>query len=124
MEFRKQQAIYLQIGDYICDNILNSIWTRGEKIPSVREMAVNVEVNPNTVMRTYADLQQKEIIYNQRGIGFLVADGAIEKILAIKKSEFLKYDLPRLAKSMALLNMNFDDLKKLYVTHCSKEEGE
>ena len=45
MKFRKQQAIYLQIGDYICDNILNSIWTSGEKIPSVREMAINVALS-------------------------------------------------------------------------------
>ena len=90
MKFRKQRAIYLQIGDYICENILTGTYAPGEKIPSVREMAVSVEVNPNTVMRTYTDIQQKEILYNQRGIGFFVAHDAIEKVMEIKKKSLSK----------------------------------
>jgi len=89
MKFRKQRAIYLQIGDYLCENILTGKYVSGDKIPSVRNMAVNVEVNPNTVMRTYTHLQQKGILFNQRGIGFFIADDVIEKILEMKKKEFL-----------------------------------
>ena len=111
MQFRKQQAIYLQIGEHLCDAIVNQEWGPGEKIPSVREMAVRVEVNPNTVMRTYTDLEQKEIIYNRRGIGFFVCDDAVEKILAIKKAEFIKYDMPRICNTLDLLGLNLDDFK-------------
>ena len=124
MEFRKQQPIYRQIGDYICENIVNRKWTAGEKIPSVRDMAVSVEVNPNTVMRTYTDLQEKDIIYNQRGIGFFVSPKAVENILHQKKIAFLENDLPRMFKTMRLLDMDMDDLHSLYQTYCRKDDHE
>ena len=57
MEFRKNQTIYLQIADYICENIMAEQWIKGDKIQSVREMAATIQVNPNTVMRTYSHLQ-------------------------------------------------------------------
>jgi len=63
------EGIYLQIGEHLCDEIVNQKWRAGEKIPSVHEMTVRVEVNPNTVMRTYTDLEQKGILFNRRGIG-------------------------------------------------------
>ena len=53
MEFKDTQSIYLQIADLFCENILLKKWKPGDRIPSVREMAVNIEVNPNTVMRTF-----------------------------------------------------------------------
>ena len=69
MEFKEKQAIYLQIGEHISETILRKQWEEGEKIPSVREMAMSIEVNPNTVMRTYSYLQDRGIIFNKRGIG-------------------------------------------------------
>ena len=56
MKFNRHKAIYLQIGDHICEGILEGRWAVDEKLPSVREMAMTVEVNPNTVMRTYSAL--------------------------------------------------------------------
>jgi DNA-binding transcriptional regulator YhcF (GntR family) len=123
MKFRKQRAIYLQIGDYICENILTGTYAPGEKISSVREMAVRVEVNPNTVMRSYTDLQQKEILYNQRGIGFFVADDAIEKVMEIKKREFLKTELPHFFKTLELLNLPFEEVQVLYRKEEDKNEN-
>ena len=114
MDFESKQAIYLQIGDHICKNILTGTWTEGERLPSTREMAVNMEVNPNTVMRTYTYLQDKDIIYNKRGIGYFVADNAHEKALAIKKTEFITKVLPSLFTAMDLLKIDFDDLKRHY----------
>ncbi len=78
MQFKDSQAIYLQIADYVCEKILLKEWKAHEKIPSVREMAVLLEVNPNTVMRTYDFLQQQDIVYNQRGIGFFVTENAVK----------------------------------------------
>ena len=63
MEFKDKQSIYLQIADYICEQILLGKWPPGERIPSVRELAGLMEVNPNTVMRTFDFLQNKEIIF-------------------------------------------------------------
>lgn len=125
MQFRKQQAIYLQIGEHLCDAIVNQEWRPGEKIPSVREMAVRVEVNPNTVMRTYTDLEQKKILYNRRGIGFFVCDDAVQKILDIKKTEFIKQDMPRICRTLDLLGLSLEDFKNLYKSYHRnrKDEG-
>ncbi len=122
MQFRKQHAIYLQIGEHLCDAIANGKWMPAEKIPSVREMAIRVEVNPNTVMRTYSDLEQKGIIYNRRGIGFFVADDAAEKILDLKRNDFIQKELPRIFKIMDLLGMSVNDLKILSNQYHTEEE--
>jgi len=114
MDFEKKQAIYLQIGDHICENILTGIWDEGARIPSTREMAVSMEVNPNTVMRTYTDLQDKGIIYNKRGIGYFVADDARDNVLNIKRADFIHTTLPALFRTMDLLQIRFEDLKKYY----------
>lgn len=114
MEFRERQAIYLQIGDYICENILRKKWEQGDRIPSIRELSVSIEVNPNTVMRSYGYLQDRGIIYNKRGIGYFVAENAYEKTLELKKQSFIKRELPRLFNTMDLLELSFEDLKAIY----------
>jgi len=110
MEFHKKKPIYLQIGDIIFENILTQKWKGSDKIPSVREMAVLLEVNPNTVMRTYAYLQDQNIIYNKRGIGYFIAQDAREQTLTIKKEEFITSEMPYIFKSMKLLNISIDDI--------------
>ncbi|MFH1213433.1 MAG: GntR family transcriptional regulator [Candidatus Neomarinimicrobiota bacterium] len=114
MEFGINQAIYLQIVDYLCETILAGKWKEGEKIPAIREMAVNLEVNPNTVMRSYAYLQERNIIYNQRGIGFFVAEGGLAGTRRIKHADFVQNTLPRLFKIMDLLEIGFEELNQLY----------
>ncbi len=114
MEFKDNQAIYLQIADLFCENILTDKWKPGDRIPSVREMAVSVEVNPNTVMRTFAYLQEKGIIYNKRGIGYFVADDGFNKTKNLKKEDFIDHELPEFFKAMVLLNVTIEDLEKYY----------
>ncbi|WP_421894815.1 GntR family transcriptional regulator [Marinoscillum sp.] len=114
MDFKDNQAIYLQIADLFCENILLAKWNAGDRIPSVREMAVNTEVNPNTVMRTYNYLQEKGIIYNKRGIGYFVADDGFEKTKALRKCDFVTQELPELFKAMDLLQLTFEDIHKYY----------
>ena len=83
--------------------------------PVVRlEMSVSIEVNPNTVMRTYSYLQDMGIIFNKRGIGYFVADHAYEKTLDLKKRNFLNRELPHVFRTMDLLSLTFDDLEDLY----------
>jgi len=116
MEFRNNQAIYLQIAEMVCENILLKRWHEGDKIPSVRELAVSLEVNPNTVARTYEFLTQKEIIFTKRGMGYFVTEAGKEKALAYRKSDFLKSDLPLFFQNIQLLNIDFVELKNLYET--------
>ncbi|TXK31554.1 GntR family transcriptional regulator [Pontibacter qinzhouensis] len=111
MEFRDTQAIYLQIADRFFENILQKKWISGDKIPSIRDMAVEFEVNPNTTMRTFNFLQDKGVIYNKRGIGYFLADDGLEKTIALKKEQFLQEELPGFVKTMQLLGLTLDDLK-------------
>lgn len=114
MQFRESQAIYLQIADYVCERILLKEWPPGERIPSVRELAVQLEVNPNTVMRSYEFLQQQAIVFNQRGIGFFSAHDAFARACRYRKELFVEKDLPQLFRSLFLLGMGVEELKPLY----------
>jgi len=114
MEFQQHQAIYLQIADMICEKILSGEWKQGDRIPSVRELAVSIEVNPNTVMRTYTYLQDKDILFNKRGIGYFVSENGFQNAGLLKKNDFISRDLPRVFKTMDLLKIKFSDLKSYY----------
>ncbi len=111
MQFKDNQSIYLQIADYLCEKILLKEWKSEDRIPSVRELAISLEVNPNTVMRTFDFLQQQEIIYNQRGIGYFVAAKAYTNALNYRKEEFLQKDLPGVFRNIYLLGMDMEELK-------------
>jgi GntR family transcriptional regulator len=116
MEFSNHKAIYLQIAEFVCEHILLEEWKADEKIPSVRELAINLEVNPNTVMRTYELLQSKEIIYNKRGIGLFLADDAINKVKDYRKVTFIEDEMPEMFRNMYLLNINWEELQSSYQT--------
>jgi DNA-binding transcriptional regulator YhcF (GntR family) len=77
----------------------------------VRELAMQLEVNPNTVMRTYEFLQQQNIIYNQRGIGYFVASDAVKEATQYRKTEFLENELPTFFRNMFLLGMDVEELR-------------
>jgi DNA-binding transcriptional regulator YhcF (GntR family) len=114
MEFKETQAIYLQIGDYVSEQILVGRWNDGDRIPSVRELGVDLQVNPNTVMRAFDFLQMNEIIFNKRGVGYFVADDANAKIISFRKKQFLDQELPLFFKNIQLLGMDFEEIKVRY----------
>ena len=116
MEFRDNKAIYLQIAESVCEHILLGKWKADEKVPSVRELAVEMEVNPNTVMRTYELLQNKNIINNKRGIGFFVDEAAIDNVRNYRKQQFIVDDLPVVFRNIYLLNIGFNELENQYKT--------
>jgi DNA-binding transcriptional regulator YhcF (GntR family) len=121
MEFYESQAIYQQVADHVCEMILRRRWPEGERVPSVREMAMDLQVNPNTVNKGYAYLQDRGLIFNQRGIGYFVADDAYEKTRELKREEFFSTELPRLFKTMSLLDISPAQLADRYKTY-SKEQ--
>jgi DNA-binding transcriptional regulator YhcF (GntR family) len=112
MEFQPNKGIFLQIADNICEKILNGTYQPGDKIPSVRELAAETGVNPNTIVRTYSELQSLNIIDNKRGIGFFVNPEAKRIILKRKKDEFFNKVLPEFLHQANLLGISADDLKK------------
>jgi GntR family transcriptional regulator len=114
MEFRDNEAIYLQIAGYVSENIMLGKWPIEQKIPSVRELAVELQVNPNTAVRAYEFLQNLEVIANKRGIGFFVTEDAVEKIKKYRKERFLKQELPEFFRNIYLLNIPLEEIAKRY----------
>ena len=114
MKFKESKSIYLQIADRICDEILQGQYKEEERIPSVREYAATVEVNANTVVRSYDYLQGQDIIYNKRGLGYFVAQEGRERILGLRKEVFLKEELPEFFRQLKTLDISMKGVEKLY----------
>ena len=110
MEFKENKAIYLQIVDRLCDDILLGNYQEEDRIPSVREYSASVEVNVNTAVRSYDHLQNQGIIFTKRGLGYFVSPGAKSVIEEMRREEFLNEKLPELLQSMKTLNISIDEL--------------
>jgi DNA-binding transcriptional regulator YhcF (GntR family) len=117
MEFNDKQAIYLQIVEYIYDRILTEEWKGDERVPSVRDLAVELQVNPNTVMRAYELLQNNEIIVNKRGVGNFLGSDAKSKIINNRRNHFLTNELPLIFRNMQLLGVSIDELSEQFISY-------
>lgn len=110
MEFRKQKPIFLQIADRLMEQILQGEPAEDDRMPSVRDVAASMGVNPNTVMRTFEYLQSEEIIYNRRGVGYFVSPDAKKRILNEQRREFLEEELPLIKQRMKMLGISIEEL--------------
>ena len=114
MEFINNKGIFLQIADNISEKVMEGKYPPGEKIPSVRDLAAEIGVNPNTVMRTYSELQTRGIIENKRGVGYFVSDEAVKIIRQWKRKEFFENDLPLIVKQTKMLDISLVELEPYF----------
>ena len=112
MQFKDHKPIFLQIAERICDEILGGKYPEGERLPSVREYAAEVEVNVNTVVRSFEWLSQKGIIFNKRGMGYYASQGAKETIRQSLRESFFKEALPDLLGQMQKLGITVEEVEK------------
>lgn len=108
------KAIYLQIADRICESVLSGHFAEEARIPSVREYAAELQVNANTVMRSYDHLTREGILFNRRGIGFFIAPGARERITAINRDNFFNGEIQEFFRSLSLLGVSPEELAASY----------
>ncbi|MCI5839211.1 MAG: GntR family transcriptional regulator [Peptoniphilaceae bacterium] len=101
MEFEANKPIYSQIADLIVNKIIREELKSGDKLPSIREMAKEFNVNPNTVQRAYQELDMLKITENKRGKGIFVS---------IDENEIKKMKIS-VAKEM--LNKFISEMKKI-----------
>ena len=104
-EFNDKSPIYLQIMDIIKMDIVIGKLKSNDKLPSVREMATNMNVNPNTLQRSYQELERLGIVYTQRGTGTFV--GESENMVDDLKREMAKEVIDSFILRMK--NLGFDD---------------
>ncbi len=112
MTFNNDKAIYIQMADRLCDDILAGTYSDDDRVPSVREYAVSLEVNTNTAVKAYDQLARDGIIYNRRGLGYFVTPGARDSIMQARRKAFLDTTLPSLFRDMRLLGIGIDDIVK------------
>jgi len=110
MTFSNDKAIYIQIADRLCDEILAGKYQDDDRIPSVREYSVLLEVNTNTAVKAYDELARVYIIYNKRGLGYFVTKGAKKQILKERKRSFMKEHLPELFRQMRLMDISIEEV--------------
>ena len=115
MTFSNDKAIYLQMADRLCDEILAGKYKDDDRIPSVREYAVMLEVNTNTDVKAYEELARANIIYNKRGLGYFVTKGARKQILKERKRLFMKEHLPEMFRQMRLLDIDIKDIVEAWI---------
>ncbi len=112
MTFSNDKAIYMQMADRLCDEILSGTYKDDDRIPSVREYAVLLEVNTNTAVKAYDELARANIIYIKRGLGYFVTKGAKEQIMKERRRIFLSERLPELFRQMELLGISIGEVTK------------
>lgn len=114
MEFRTDRPIYRQIIDYAYGCILGGGWAPGAKVPSVRELAVDMAVNSHTILKAYEQLQADGIIVARRGLGFYLAEDAPERVHERQRSEFFESTLTEVFAQMRQLGISIEDIVAQY----------
>lgn len=123
MTFNNDKAIYIQMADRLCDDILAGTYSDDDRVPSVREYAVSLEVNTNTAVKAYDQLARDGIIYNRRGLGYFVTPGARDSIMQARRKAFIDTTLPSLFRDMRLLGIGIDDIVKEWNTRSGGTNG-
>ncbi|URN92480.1 MAG: GntR family transcriptional regulator [Candidatus Pristimantibacillus lignocellulolyticus] len=124
IEFDNNLPIYIQIMNYIKKQIITGHLKPGDKILSVRELATELQINPNTIQRTFQELEREMIVETKRGLGRYVTSEET-KIMEIKK-DMARDLLDHFIQGMQELGFDNVDIVKI-VTHAvdeSKEEQE
>ncbi|MDE7406895.1 MAG: GntR family transcriptional regulator [Muribaculaceae bacterium] len=115
MDFNNTKPIYRQIIDYALARVINGQWTPGARIPSVREMAVALAVNSHTVLKAFEFLEDCSMIYPRRGMGYYMADNALEIAQKIKRDEFYRTTLTETFASMEQLGIDISEVTDAYL---------
>lgn len=114
MNFSQNIPIFLQIAQLVEQNIVKEQWAEGERIASTRELAVELSVNPATVIRAYEYLTELSLIEQQRGLGYFVMNGAKERIMEIRREKFFAQTLPQFLEQMQAARVTIDEVYKFH----------
>jgi len=114
MKFDTNLPIYRQIADYI----LNTVITKGHfnengRIPSIRNLSKELEVNPNTTLRAYNHLEALGLISKKRGIGYFLNDEAVDQAKALERWKFVNEEIPRIALQLDVIGMEVKEFSQL-----------
>ena len=112
IQFNDAEPIFIQIRQQLIEMILTGTVSEGEPLPSVRQIAVDLSVNPLTVTKAYQSLVDLEIIEKRRGLGMFVSKGGTERLLKHERDKFLTEEWPRIEVRMKTLQLDPNELMK------------
>ena len=118
MIHRTDKPIFLQIADHVCERILQGVWKAEDRIPSIRELSVQITVNTRTVTNAFNFLEGRNIIFQRRGFGYFVAADGLQQVREMYKAEFLNVDLPNLFRKMQMLDISIKVVEARYAECC------
>ncbi|MGF3103835.1 GntR family transcriptional regulator [Rossellomorea sp. DUT-2] len=121
-EYTASKPIYLQIADRIIRGIVRTELSPGDKLPSVREMAVQSGVNPNTIQRTYSELERMDIVETRRGQGTFVTEK--EEVLSVLNEKVQEEVIELFIKNMKELGLTKDEMLKGVERYLAQRGGE
>jgi len=122
VNFHSGEPVYQQIVDHITTSIISGKLAADREMPSIREMARVLQVNPNTVARAYRELEQRGYIYSRPGIGSFVRghhpDSVEQKVL-----DMIGEELNTTIKKAHNYNLSREKLARLFEEHLGKIFG-
>jgi len=111
-EWNDRQPIYRQLRDRVVAMILDGVLKEGDPLPSVRNVAAEYRVNPLTVLKSYQELVDEQLVETKRGLGMFVNAGARNLLLKGERRKFLAEEWPRVAATIQRLGLTPRELMR------------
>ena len=111
-EFNDSQPIYRQLRDRVIAMILDGVLKEGDPLPSVRNVAAELRVNPLTVLKSYQRLVDEKLVESRRGLGMFINAGARGLLLQGERQKFLQEEWPRISANIQRLGLTPEELLK------------
>ena len=105
------RPIYLQIEDLIKTNIIAGVYQPGQKLPSVRDLAAEAAVNPNTMQKALSELERSGLVYTQRTSGRFITED-VSKMTELKE-QLAREQIQLFLKNMEQLGLSREDIRRL-----------
>jgi GntR family transcriptional regulator len=121
MRFNSERPIFAQIEEILAGRVLDGSLRPGERLPSARELASSLEVNPNTAARALQALADSGLARCERGTGYFVADEGPSLALATRRERFFDEELPRLFARMDELGVAPAELLERYSARADRK---
>lgn len=121
MQFKDNVPIYLQIKEFVYRQLVTGAWPPGEKLPSIRELAVKLSVNTNTAQRAMSELIDEGAIKTQRGLGNFVTEDT--ELIAGLKRHLVESQLAEFVKMLRQLGLNDQDIVAAVKNHLEEKNN-
>jgi GntR family transcriptional regulator len=109
-DWNDAQPIYRQLKEKLMNLILDGDIKEGDAMPSVRQISLELKINPLTVSRAVQELEDDGAIEKRRGLGTFVREGAREQLRAKERDRFMEEDWPQIAARLSRLQIHVSDL--------------